>query len=120
VLRGHRLGIVAALCSLGLMGAAMTAAPILGAATAKVHTVKLAGFAFSPKTVNAHVGDTVNFVWVNGVHNVVSRSGPQKVNSGAPVGGRKPFVVKLTKKGTYKIVCVPHESLGMKMTIRVT
>jgi plastocyanin len=61
----------------------------------------------------------VRFVWVQGVHNVVSTSGPQKINSGAPAAGHKPLTVKLTKAGTLKVICVPHVSLGMKMTIKV-
>jgi plastocyanin len=117
--RRSRRSLAAVLCALGLMGAAIAVAPA-SAATHKTYTVKLSDFKFSPKSLTAHAGDQVKFVWVQGVHNVVSTSGPQKVNSGAPAGGRKPYTIKLAKKGTLKLICVPHQSLGMKMTIKVT
>ena len=113
-----RRSLCAALCALGLMGAGIAVAPA-SATTHKTYTVKLSDFKFSPKSLTAHVGDQVRFVWVQGVHNVVSTSGPQKVNSGPPAGGRKPYTIKLTKKGTLRLICVPHVSLGMKMTISV-
>ncbi len=115
--RRSRKSICAALCALGLMGTAIAVAP---ASAATTHTVTLRDFRFTPSSMTAHVGDQVKFVWVQGVHNVVSTSGPQKVNSGPPKGGRKPYTIKLTKKGTLKLICVPHVSLGMKMTIKVT
>ena len=56
----------------------------------KTITVNLAGITFNGKansTAKAKVGDSLKFVWKNGVHNVVSSavpSGAKKVNSGAP------------------------------------
>jgi plastocyanin len=85
---------------------------------AKTHTVKLQGIVFSPKTLKAKAGDKVKFVWVSGVHNVVSRKAPAKVNSGAPAAEDKLTIT--LKKGTYNLVCVPHEEAGMRMTIKVT
>jgi plastocyanin len=115
--RRTRRSICAALCALGLAGA--VAALPASAAPHRTHRVTLTDFKFTPKSVTAHVGDQVRFVWVQGVHNVVSTSGPIKINSGAPAAGHKPVTVKLTKRGTIKIICVPHVSLGMKMTIKV-
>jgi plastocyanin len=103
--------------------AAIAAVPVaVGAsqqATAKPkqYTVKLRALSFSTRAIAAKPGQTVKFVWVEGTHNVVSSSGPAKVNSGAPTS-RDKLTITL-KKGTYKLYCVPHASVGMRMTIRV-
>jgi plastocyanin len=89
------------------------------AATAKPkqHVVKLRALSFSTKMIAAKPGETVRFVWVEGVHNVVSSKGPAKVDSGKPVAKDK---LKITlKKGNYRLLCEPHESVGMVLTIRV-
>jgi len=86
------------------------------AAKPKQHVVKLLGLSFSPRTIVAKHGETVRFVWVQGVHNVVSRSGPARVDSGAPAG--KDSLIITLKRGTYRLLCEPHEFAGMVMTIR--
>jgi len=60
----------------------------------------------------------VKFVWVSGIHNVVSESAPKRVNSGAPAANDKLTIT--LKKGTYKLVCIPHREVGMRMTIKAT
>jgi len=82
----------------------------------KQHVVKLLGLSFSPRTVVAKRGETVRFVWVQGVHNVESSSGPARVDSGAPAG--KDSLTITLKRGTYRLLCEPHEFAGMVMTIR--
>jgi plastocyanin len=86
-------------------------------ATAKQHVVKLRALSFSTKRLAAKPGETVRFVWVEGTHNVVSTKGPAKVDSGQPAAKDR---LKITlKKGTYRLICEPHESVGMVLTIRV-
>jgi plastocyanin len=86
-------------------------------ATAKQHVVKLRALSFSTKMIAAKPGDTVRFVWVEGVHNVVSTKGPAKVDSGKPAARDR---LKITlKKGNYRLICEPHESVGMILAIRV-
>ena len=86
-------------------------------ATAKRHVVKLRALSFSTKTLAAKPGETVRFVWVEGVHNVVSTKGPAKVNSGKPTANDR---LKITlKKGNYRLICQPHVSVGMILNIRV-
>ncbi len=103
--------------------AAIAAVPVaVGAsqqATAKPkqHVVKLRALSFSTRALVAKPGQTVRFVWVEGVHNVVSSSGPAKVDSGEPAA-RDKLTITL-KKGTYKLLCEPHASVGMRLTIRV-
>jgi plastocyanin len=83
----------------------------------KQHVVKLRALAFSTKTIAAKPGQTVRFVWVEGVHNVVSTKGPAKVDSGEPAAKDN---LKITlKKGNYRLICEPHESVGMVLNIRV-
>ena len=49
-------------------------------------------------------------------HNVTVTSGPAKFRSATRTKGR--FSKKLTKTGTYKLVCTIHDP-GMSMTIKV-
>jgi plastocyanin len=70
-----------------------------------------------------HVGDTVKWHWTDeatDVHDVALKSGPKgapKFASDAMAAGDD-FKRKLTKAGTYKIICTFHEEV-MKMTITV-
>jgi plastocyanin len=107
--------------------ASLTMTGIASAKSAgKTITVNLAGITFNGKannTAKAKVGDSLKFVWKNGVHNVVSSavpSGAKKVNSGAPTQKHAPLTVALTKKGTYSFYCVPHKALGMTMKVTVS
>ncbi len=84
-------------------------------------TVHVANFAFSPKTVNAVVGDVINWVWDNGSHTTTSTSVPggaatwsQSMNS-----GNKSFSYTITVPGTYQYWCIPH-SPDMAGTINAT
>jgi plastocyanin len=113
------------IAALSAAGVLLVAGSTLGVARAapaaqeqnavKTYPVKLLTLSFSPKTILAKPGDRVKFVWVSGVHNVVSRSGPAKVNSGKPVA--KDALTITLKKGTYRLFCVPHERVGMTMKI---
>ena len=48
---------------------------------------------------------------------MVSTKGPAKVNSGKPAAKDR---LKITlKKGNYRLICQPHESVGMILNIRV-
>jgi len=88
-------------------------------ATPKQHTVKLLALKFSPGTIAAKQGDTVRFVWVTGIHNIVASSGPSKLDTGKPVENHKPVRITLKKKGSYRFLCEPHQFAGMVLTIRV-
>lgn len=110
------------------IAAAVATTVVLGVATpvtvaasqraqAKQHTVKLLALKFSPGTINAKKGDTVKFVWVTGIHNVVSTNGP-KVNSGKPAEKDK-LTITLTKKGNFRFLCEPHQFAGMVLTVKV-
>jgi plastocyanin len=67
-------------------------------------------------TVNARRGDTVKWEWEgSNPHNVTVRSGPTRFRSKTISNGS--YSKKVTRAGTYRIVCTLHS--GMKMTLRV-
>jgi plastocyanin len=71
----------------------------------------------SPPTVRVNRNDTVVWQWEgSNPHNVRAASGPAKFRS--PVKSSGSFRKKLTRRGTYRIVCDIHPP-NMRMTLRV-
>lgn len=88
------------------------------------YTVTNSGFTFTPDTVNAVVGDAVNFTLGN-QHNVVEVSQATWSSNGNTSNGGFSLgfgggTVNLTSAGTFYYVCQPHASMGMKGVIIVT
>jgi plastocyanin len=113
--------------TIALMGAAaFAAAPALAVgATSKGKTRKVTvnDNYYGPSKLTVHVGDTVDWQWtdeVTDVHDVKLNSAPKGVKKFAsdPLASGDDFKRKLTKAGTYKIICTFHEE-EMKMTITV-
>jgi plastocyanin len=97
------------------LAAGALAAPTLGAGTRKVVSVKDNKFVSSSITVRK--GTTVKWVWKgHAPHNVTVTKGPAKFHSSTKVKGS--FSKKLTRKGTYTILCTIHAP-GMEMKIKV-
>jgi plastocyanin len=105
-----------------LAGAVLiSAVPAQGAAT---KTVTIGDNYFTPKTLKVKRGTKVAWRWPGfdeggDVHDVKLRSGPagvKKFHSEAASTDYS-FKRKLTKPGTYKIVCTLHEE--MRMTVKV-
>ena len=95
---------------------AITAAVLAAPATAATKTIKIGDNFFAPETVKVKKGTTVTWDWVGQViHNVTVTAGPQKFHSATQTEGT--FKRRLTKAGTYKIVCTIHP--GMDMTLKV-
>ena len=110
---------------------ALAAAPVRAAQTTKVR-IPAARTAFEPKEVTVKVGDTVE--WTNRsvvMHTVTCDPAKpkDKANVALPVGAQ-PFdsgemgedaVFKHTfsAPGTYKYLCIEHESMGMVGTVVV-
>ena len=91
---------------------AVTAVP----ATA-VNTIAVKDNVFSPKSTSVKRNTTVTFRWAGRApHNVKVSSGPVKFASTIKTTGT--YKRKMTRKGTYKIVCTIHP--GMNLTLRVT
>src|SRR5215831_3456301 len=88
----------------------------------QVHKVKVSDYQFSPKTVNAVVGDKIKWVWVNGKHTTTSTSVPTNANSWdkAINKNHQNFTYTVKKAGTYKYQCNFHFQRGMVGTIKVS
>lgn len=97
---------------------ALVASAVLAvSAFAATKTVSVKDDVFAPKTLTVSKGTTVKWVWHGKQpHNVTVTSGPVKFHSKTQTSGS--FSKKLTKPGTYKLVCTIHAP-GMAMTIKV-
>jgi len=91
------------------------------ASFAKRITIKVSNFQFTPSTVNAKVGDTIIWKWVNGTHTTTSLTIPANAKPwDKPINtSHKKFMYRLTKTGVYHYECTIHASV-MKGTINVT
>jgi len=113
--------------TLALIGAAaFAAAPGLALAastTGKTRKVSVNDNYYGPSKLTVHVGDTVDWTWSEDAtdeHDVDVKSAPKGVKKfqSDPLSAGESFKRKLTKPGTYKIICTFHEE-EMKMTITV-
>jgi plastocyanin len=96
------------------VAAGALAVPTFGAGT---KTVTVKDNVFAPTTVTVRRGTTVKWVWKGKApHNVKVTKGPAKFASSTKTKGS--YSRRLTKKGTYTIVCTIHAP-GMKMTLKV-
>jgi plastocyanin len=79
--------------------------------------VSIKNFAFNPKTLQAKVGQTIQFTNEDSApHTVVRTAGPAFASSSTLSTGDK-FKLKLTKPGTISYICSIHPF--MKATIVV-
>lgn len=113
--------------TLAMVGAAaFAAAPTalaLGATKGKTRKVSVNDNYYGPTKLTIHVGDTVDWHWsddITDVHDVSVKSAPKGVKKfhSDPLAAGDDFKRKLTKPGTYKIICTFHEE-EMKMTVTV-
>jgi plastocyanin len=98
--------------------AAVAAAGALAVpALAATKSVQVKDNKFVANSITVKKGTTVKWVWKGEApHDVAVTKGPAKFKSSVKTSGS--FSKKLTKKGTYSIVCTIHAP-GMKMTIKV-
>jgi hypothetical protein len=73
------------------------------------HTVNVAGLTFSPSVITITVGDTVEWMGLNGFHTVTS------VGSSFPdsPSGAMTHTVTFSQTGTFDYFCTPHQGAGM-------
>lgn len=85
---------------------------------AATRTVAVKDDVFAPKRITVKRGTTLRWAWHGRApHNVVVTSGPAKFRSRTQTNGA--YSKKLTRKGTYKIVCTIHAPMmAMKITVR--
>ena len=80
-------------------------------------TVAVKDDKFVKTSLTVKKGAKVTWKWKGkSPHNVTVTSGPKKFRSSTMTKGS--YSKKLTKKGTYKLLCTIHAP-GMKMTIKV-
>ena len=103
-----RLLLLPVLAAAALGGASLPA----GAAT----SIKLKDDLFAPKSASVSKGSTVVFRWAGKApHNVTVSKGPVKFHSSTKERGT--YTKKLTRAGTYTIICTIHP--GMSLTLKV-
>jgi plastocyanin len=88
--------------------------------SATVHRIKVSNFQFSPRRVNALVGDTILFVYKNGFHTTTSTTIPAGAapwDSPMDVNTTR-YSYVLTVPGVYNYICLPHAA-EMQGIIRV-
>lgn len=83
--------------------------------------INVSDFQFKPKSVNAKLGDTVQFQWKNGIHTTSSLTIPVGAAAWDALmdSAHKKFKYKLTKTGVYNYQCNIHFTV-MKGKITVT
>jgi plastocyanin len=108
--------LIAVLAAVAVTAGAVMAIPAFGA----TRSVSLRDNVFSPRTINIRSGDTLKFVWRgSNPHNITTTSRPRgAARITAPVKTRGTYRKRLTRRGTYRLLCTIHQP-SMKMTIRV-
>jgi plastocyanin len=109
------------LIALVLAGAALAAAP---AEAGSKRTVKVLDNFFQPKKLTVDKNTTIVWSWPEDggdVHDVKLSSAPKGVRkfTSDPGSGGYTFRRKLSRPGTYKLLCTFHEDDEMRMTITV-
>jgi plastocyanin len=110
--------LLVALVLAGVLAAAALAIPALAA----TRSVKIGDNYFvrsrGVPTVTVRRGSVVRWVWKGkSIHNVTVTRGPKKFRSSTRRKGT--FSVKVTRVGTYKIVCTIHGSADQSMVLKV-
>lgn len=88
-------------------------------ANATKHTIIVADFSFTPTTLTAHVGDTVQWVWASGMHTTTSQGIPSFAASwDSPIDNANPsFSYKLTHSGNYLYGCTIHPNMVATLSV---
>jgi plastocyanin len=97
--------------------AVVTAGALAVPALAATKSVQVKDNKFVAKSITVKKGTTVKWIWKGSApHDVSVTKGPAKFKSSIKTSGS--FSKKLTKAGTYTIVCTIHAP-DMKMTVKV-
>ena len=102
-----------ALLTAAAVAAGLAALPAAGA----VKGVKLVDNKFRPSKATVKRGTTVKFTWAGkNPHNVTAFSGPVLFHSGTKTTGT--YRKRLTRKGTYSIICTVHSEMTLILKVR--
>ncbi|MDO8187378.1 plastocyanin/azurin family copper-binding protein [Conexibacter sp. JD483] len=110
----HARKLIAAAAAAGAL--ALAALPAADAAP-KGKSVVIRDNRFAPTSVSVAKGATVTWAWRGkAAHNVHVSSGPARFTSPNKVSGS--WSRRLTKKGSYAIVCTIHPGMKMSLTVK--
>ena len=98
--------------AIGVSALLAPAGLIAVADAASTKTIKLNALQFSPRSVTIKKGDSVKFLWVKGIHNLIGPS----VNVKPTSRGSK--TVKFSRKGTNKYVCLLLVNMTTTETVK--
>jgi plastocyanin len=119
---GHLTAVIGALAAGGVLAAAGGAGAVV---TAKpVHkSVKVGDNYFSPKKLTVPRDSTITWKWSSAnseTHDVYLGKRPKGVKRfhSDPASSDFSYKRKLTKKGTYSLICTFHEGMSQKITVR--
>ena len=86
------------------------------------HKIRVSDFEFTPSSVNALAGDTITWVWQNGMHTTTSRDIPPGARQwDKPIDeSSRQFRMQVTVAGRYMYGCRFHFAQGMKGIIVVS
>jgi plastocyanin len=106
----------------GLLAAVLAAMLAAGPALSARKTVEVDDNYFvrrgAPPTVSVQRNDRVVWEWEgSNPHNVTVTRGPVRFHSSTKTSGT--YAKKVTRRGTYRIVCTIHRLANMKMTLKV-
>lgn len=92
--------------------------------TAATHQVTQSGLTFSPTSLTIATGDTVQWIWGDGIHTVTNGASSSADDAGelfdAPLNSsNQTFSYVFDSAGTYPYFCTFHEFNNMKGTITV-
>ncbi len=92
---------------------ALLAVPALAA----TKSVTVGDTFFKAKSVTVSRGTTIRWVWRGKLpHDVKVKSGPVKFRSSVKTDGT--YSKRLTRRGTYRIVCTIHPNMKQTITVR--
>ena len=97
------------------------ASVLINAQTKHIVQATSNGFQFIPMNVNAVVGDTIEWQWLDGAHTTTSDDQNGADHWDSPLSSSHPvFQYVITTAGVHGYHCIPHQSFGMVGTITVT
>jgi plastocyanin len=100
-----------ALAAIALL--AVLAVPALAA----TKSVTVGDTFFKAKSITVSKGTTVKWVWRGKLpHDVKVKSGPAKFHSAVKTKGS--YSKRLTRRGTYRIICTIHPNMKQTVTVR--
>ncbi len=114
----RRLGITVASAAVLVAASGL---PAEGAS--KTRKITVADDFYAPTKVTVNRGTTIKWVWSDGnvnSHDVKLKSGPSGVKKFHSDAAASQFTYKqrLTKPGTYKVLCTLHEGMTLKIVVR--